>query len=217
MQGMLAWLLLGAAVGYGLVRVCAGYPGPERTYAVLAPREVAFLRAAGSATFPAGGAVSPSADEVDLIGYTDHWLTLVPPRMRLLMRLLLFLVEHGTLFFPAPGPRGWRRFSSLSTEQQTAVLESWRTSRLYPRRLVFMSLRAILAMGYLARPRVLRELRLAPLDLETPVCEADLLYPPIGRGPDAIRYSTADLTPPSDATPLSLEGPLHPRYADKTS
>jgi hypothetical protein len=214
---MLAWLLLGAVVGYGLVRVFAGYPGPERTYAVLAPREVALQSAAGNATFPAGGAISPSGDEADLPGYTDHWLTLVPPRMRLLMRLLLFLIEHGTLFLPAPGPRGWRRFSSLSTEQQAAVLESWRASRLYPRRVVFMSLRAILAMGYLALPRVLRELRMAPRDFETPVCEADLLYPPIGRGPEAIRYSTADLTPPSDGTPLSLEAPLHPRYAEKIS
>jgi hypothetical protein len=214
---MLGWLLLGAAVGYGLSRVCAGYPRPERAYLVLAPREVALLSAAGNATFPAGGAISPSGDEVDLAGYTDHWLTVVPPRMRLLMRLLLFLIEHGTLFWPAPGPRGWRRFSSLSTEQQAAVLEGWRTSRLHPRRLVFMSLRAILAMGYLAHPRVLRQLRLAPLDFETPVCEADLLYPPIGRGPETIRYSTADLTAPSDGAPLSQEGPLHPRYAEKTS
>ena len=113
MQAMLVWLLLSAALGYGLVRVCAGYPRLERTYAVLAPREVALLRAAGNATFPAGGALSPSGDEVDLGGYTDHWLTLVPPRMRLLMRLLFFLIEHATLFWPAPGPRGWRRFSSL--------------------------------------------------------------------------------------------------------
>ena len=217
MRAMLAWILLAIAVGYGLVRFCAGYPRPGRSYAVLAPREVALLHAAGNATFPAGGTPSPSGEEVDLAGYTDHWLTLVPPRMRLLMRLLLFLIEHGTLFLPAPGPRGWQRFSSLSTEQQAAALEGWRTSRFYPRRLVFMSLRAILSMGYLAHPRVLRQLRQAPLDFETPVCEADLLFPPIGRGPEAIRYSSADLTPPSDGTPLSLDGPLHPRYAEKIS
>ena len=217
MRAMLAWILLGIAVGYGLMRVCAGYPRPERSYAVLVPREVALLRAAGNATFPAGGELSPSGDEVDLAGYTDHWLTLVTPRMRLLMRLLFFLIEHGTLFFPAPRPRGWRRFSSLSTEQQAAALEGWRTSRLYPRRVAFMSLRAIFSMGYLAHPRVLRQLRQAPLAFETPVCEADLLFPPVGRGLGAIRYSSADLTPPSDGTPLSLEGALHPRYAEKIS
>ncbi len=217
MQPMLAWLLSSAALGYGLLRVWAGYPRPERAYAVLAPREVALLSAAGNATFPAGGELSPSADDAELAEYTDRWLTVLPPRMRLLMRFLLFLIEHATLFLPAPGLRGWRRFSSLPAEHQAAVLEGWRTSRFYPRRLVFMSLRAILSMGYLAHPRVLRRLRLAPLDFETPVCEADLLYPPIGRGPEAIRYSSADLTPPSDGTPLSLDGPLHPRYAEKTS
>jgi len=214
---MLAWLLLGAVVGYGWVRVCAGYPRQERKYAVLAPREVALLSAAANATFPPGGALSPSGEEADLAGYIDHWMTLVSPRIRLLMRLLLFLLEHATLLWRAPGPRGRRRFSSLAAEQQAAVLEGWRTSRLYPRRLVFMSLRAILAMGYLAHPRVLRELRLAPLDFETPVCEADLLYPPIGRGREAIRYTAADLTPPSDGTPLSPDGRLHPRYAEKPS
>ena len=46
MRAMLAWMLLGIAIGYGLIRVCAGYPRPERSYAVLAPREVALLRAA---------------------------------------------------------------------------------------------------------------------------------------------------------------------------
>jgi len=214
---MLAWLLLVAALGCGVARVFAGYPRPERSYAVLTLREAALLGAVGSAAFPAGAGLPPAGDELDLTGYTDRWLTLVPPRMRLMVRLLLFLVEHGTVIWPAPRPRGWRRFTSLSAEQQAAVLESWRTSRLYPRRVVFMSLRAILTMGYLAHPRVLRELGLAPRDFDTPVCEADLLYPPIGRGPEAIRRSSADLTPPSDGTPLGLEAPLHPRYAGNTS
>ena len=75
------------------------------------------------------------------------------PRIRLLMHLLFFLIEHATLFFPAPGRGGRRRFSSLALEQRAAVLEGWRTSRLFPRRLVFASLRAILTMGYFALPR----------------------------------------------------------------
>jgi hypothetical protein len=63
---------------------------------------------------------------------------------------------------------------------------------------------------------VLRQLGLAPLDLPTPICEADLLYPPVGEGPDAIRFSEADLTPPSDGTPVDLTGPLHPAYAERS-
>jgi hypothetical protein len=131
------------------------------------------------------------------------------------MRLLFFLVEHATLVAPAPGWGGWRRFSSLSPEQRIAALDGWRTSRHFARRLVFTSLRAILTMGYFSHPPVLRQLRVAPLAIETPVCEADLLYPPIGRSPEAIRWSAADLTPPSDGTPVDLDGPLHPAYAER--
>jgi hypothetical protein len=101
------------------------------------------------------------------------------PRLRFLMHLLFFLLEHATLFFPAPGRAGRRRFSSLALEQRTASLEAWRTSRLYPRRLVFSSLRAILTMGYFAHPSVLRQLGLAPYAVRTPIRD-DLWYPRIG-------------------------------------
>ncbi len=214
---VIAWVLLGAAIGYGLARVFAGYPRPEPAYRVLARREAAFLDAAAEATFPAGGAIPSSGREAGLPGYVDRWLAALPPRMRLLLRMLFFLVEHGTVFFPAPGARGWRRFSSLSEEQRVAALEGWRRSRLFPRRLVFTSLRAILTMGYFAHPPVMRQLGVAPLDLETPVGEADLLYPPIGAPSAAIRYTREDLTAPSDGTPVDLAGPLHPDYAEQGS
>ena len=211
---MLGWIVLAVAAAWGLARVFAGYPRPAAACRVLAPREVALLDAAAQATFPPGGAIPPSGRDADVPSYTDRWLEVLHPRMRLLMRLLFFLVEHATLFFPAPGPRGWRRFSSLSPEQQVVALEGWRSSRLFPRRLVFASLRAILTMGYFAHPPVLRQLGLAPLAIETPVCEADLLYPPIGRGPDAIAHGLSDLTPPSEGVPLDPDGPLHPGFAE---
>jgi hypothetical protein len=213
---MIGWVVLGAAVGYALARVFVGYAPPPRPFKVLTRREVAVLTAAANATFPPGGAVPPSGGEADIAGYADRWLAVLHGRILLLMRMLFFLIEHATLFFPASGRRGWRRFSSLSMEQQTQVLEGWRTSRLYPRRMVFASLRAILTMGYFAHPPVLRQLRLAPLDIETPVCEADLLYPSIGRAPGTIPYGPDDVTPPSSGVPVDLDGPLHPRYAEKT-
>jgi hypothetical protein len=94
-----------------------------------------------------------------------------------------------------------------------AALEGWRTSRFFARRVVFTSLRAILTMGYIAHPPVLRELGLAPYAIETPVCHADLLYPPVGAPREAVPYGPEDLTPPSDGTPLRLDGPLHRDYA----
>jgi hypothetical protein len=130
------------------------------------------------------------------------------------VRLLFFLVEHATIVFPAPGGlSGMRRFSSLSEAQRVAALDGWQRSRLFPRRLVFTSLRAIATMGYFSSPAVLRALDLAPRAIPTPVCEADLLYPRIGAHPDTIRKTRADLTPPSDGTPLPSDAPLHPCYA----
>lgn len=207
---MWLWLALAALLGLGLRRVFAGYPGPGLT--CLAPREAAFAVAASEAMFPSGGAIPESGPDAGIPAFLDRYVAAVPPQVRLLMRLLFFLVEHATLFFPAPAPRGWRRFSSLDHEQRVAVLDGWRASRLFPRRLVFTSLRAMLTMGYFADPAVLRRIGLAPFAVETPVCEADLLYPPIGRPRAEIRYGPQDLSPANEGTPLRLDDPLHPAY-----
>jgi len=212
---MLALLLVAGCLVAVALRVFAGHPRAATHYRHLARREVAFLNAAGDATFPRGGAIPASGSDADVAGYVDRWLAVSTPRIRALMHLLFFLVEHSTLVAPARGWGGWRRFSSLSPEQRIAVLDGWRQSRHFARRLVFTSLRAVLTMGYFSHPPVLRQLRLAPLAIETPVCEADLLYPPVGRPPEAIRFGAADLTPPGTAPPVDLDGPLHPDYAER--
>lgn len=209
-------LALLAAAALLLWRLLARYPHPAAgRFRVLAAREVAFLEAACEALFPPGGDLPVSGSEAGLPAWVDGYVALQPPRGRLLMRLLFCLLEQATLVFPAPGRGGRRRFSSLDPAQREAVLEGWQRSRLFPRRLVFTSLRAILTMGYFAHPAVLRGLGLAPYRVEPPVAEADLLYPPIGAPPAAIRFTRADLTPPSDGTPLR-GAPLHPDYAGES-
>jgi hypothetical protein len=214
---MWIWILVAAALGYAASRVALGYPRPAQRFHSLFRHEVAFLTGAAEATFPAGGEIPPSGLEADVPAYTDQLLTASHPRMRLMMHLLFFLVEHGTIFFPVPGPRGWRRFSALAADQRAAALEGWRTSRLFPRRLVFASLRAILTMGYFAFPPVLRQLGLAPYEIRTPVVEADLWYPRIGASRASLRLSPADLTPPSDGRPIPLDSPLHPAYRKRSA
>jgi hypothetical protein len=212
---MIGWLAFGAVLGFGLVRIGWGYARPAKAPLLLSARELAFVAAAADATFPAGGALPPSGSDAGVAAYADRWLAVVQPRMRLLIRLLFFLVEHATLFFPAPGRLGFRRFTSLSAEQQAAALEGWRTSRFRARRLVFESLRAIVAMAYLAHPPLLRQLGLAPRRIESPVCEADLLFPPIGAGPEAIRWTREDLDPAGrSAEPLTADAPIDPRFAE---
>lgn len=159
-----------------------GYPRPPRSIRVLRPREYAAIVAAASATFPRGGAVPPSALDVDVAGQVDRFLAVQARRSRILMRLLFVLIEHATLLFPARGPGGWRRFSALTPQQQVGYLDGWRTSRLFFRRLVFTSLRAIVTMGYLGHPTVLASLGLTPREIAPRPCPADGLWPPISDG-----------------------------------
>ncbi|MFT5443607.1 MAG: hypothetical protein ACI8W3_002657 [Myxococcota bacterium] len=189
-----------------------GYPIPQKRFAVLAPREVAFLSATAEVMFPAGGAIPISGTEADLPSYADQFLRSVDKGKRWEIRALFMLFEQATLFFPGGGASGWRRFSSLSLEQRELVLQGWHQSPQFLRQILFVALRAVLTMGYLGHPAVTRHLRVAPYAFDTPICEADLLYPAVGQHPDTIKYTREDLTPPSSGEPLDLEGALHERY-----
>ena len=214
---VIVWLLLGCAAAYGLTRVALGYPRPGERYECLNRAEAALVEGAAGAMFPPGGAIPESGLDADLPGYMDRLLAASHPRQRRQLHMLFFLIEHATLCFPAPGRGGLRRFSSLSHDQRVDVLQDWATSNLFFRRLCFTSLRALLTLGYFAHPPVTRRLGVAPPAVETPVCEADLLYPPIGAGPEAIAFTADDLTEPSDGTPILPGAPRHRRYVEDLS
>jgi len=206
------WIPIAIAALWALRRLFFAYPRPGRRYEVIARREAAFLDAVAETTFPAGGSIPISGRMADVAGRIDGMLAALPGRQRGLIRALFMLVEQATLFFPAPGAGGFRRFSALNGEQRDAVLHGWLESRFFSRRLVFGALRALLTMAYLEHPAVARHLSLAYYDLESPICEADRLYPPIGLRPDENPLCDADLTPPSSGVPIDLDGPLHPHY-----
>lgn len=195
-------------------RLFFGYSVSGRKYEVLAAREVAFLTSTAEVMFPADGAIPFSGVEADLPGYADRFLGSIPPGVRWQIRALFMLFEHATLLFPGPGWSGMRRFSSLTIEQRELVLQGWSQSPKFARQMIFTALRAVLTMGYLGHPVVMRHLGVAPYAIDTPVCEADLLYPAIGTHPDQIPYTEQDLSEPSNGTPLDLAGPLHPDYAE---
>ncbi len=210
-----AALALLALAGWAGWRIWGGHPPAPRGLA-LARRELATLAAAADAIFPRGGPLEPSGADAGVGEWVDRFAAAAPAGQRRLMRLLFFAVEHATLVFPvARGPRGLRRFSAQPPDVRAAWLEQWRTSRLFARRLAFTSLRALVTLGYFADPVVLRALGLAPRAIETPVCEADLLYPPVGQPRAAVRYTRADVSPPSDGVPIAPGDPLHPAYAER--
>ncbi|MDE0909966.1 MAG: hypothetical protein OSB60_05840 [Myxococcota bacterium] len=213
---MISWLIITALIFAVFYRALLGYPKPRRQYNVLARREVAFLNATAEVLFPADGAIPFSGLEADIPNYADRFLSALEPRVRLQIRALFMLFEHVTLFLPASGISGFRRFSALKIEQRELVMQAWSQSPSFARQLVFTALRAVLTMGYLGHPVVARHLNVAPYDIDTPVCEADLLYPPVGGHRSEILFTEADLTPPSNGTPIDLDGPLAPEYLESS-
>jgi hypothetical protein len=203
-----AWIAL-ALLAIGLRRLALGY-GPT-PYRMLFRHEAAYVEAAADAMFPPGGEIPESGVEAGIPAHVDRYLAAMPARQRLLIHALFLLMEQVTLFFPAPGWGGWRRFSSLTPEQRIASLEGWRSSRMFPRRLVFLALRSLLTMGYFSCPSVLRAMEVAPLEIKTPVVEADLLYPRAGRPKSEIAFGPDDVSGLLEE-PLPPDAPLHPEY-----
>jgi hypothetical protein len=220
--GFALGLALALVLGLGW-RVWAGYPRPASPLPGLSRREAALVAAAAEALFPRGGAVPPSGLDAGVPAWCGRWLAALPPGTRLLVRCLFALMEHATLLFPAPGWDGFRRFSALDPERRGQLLEGWRTSRWFLRRLVFTSLRAIVTQGYFADAAVLRALRLAPFAIEAPVTAADALYPPIGQPRSTIRFRAEQvevqgpLDRPPAGVPLDLTSPLHPDYRERVT
>jgi hypothetical protein len=216
-SGMLLWLIVSALAIWLVIRIGFGYPPLTRSYQVLRRNEVALLASVSEAMFPPGGHIPSSGLDANLPDYIDRWMSVSAKQTRVLMHLLYFLIEHATVIFSAPGRAGRRRFSALDFDQRVAVLQGWGESSLYLRRIVFVSLRSILTMGYFAHPPVLRQLGVAPFAIDSPICEADLLYPRIGERSCDIEYTAADLTTVREAAPLLPGSPLRADFAEESS
>jgi hypothetical protein len=209
---VIIWLLISFAVLLTARRVFSGYPKGAEEYSVLAPREVEFISSVSEVMFPAGGAIPFSGLDARIPRYADRFLAALEPPQRLEIRVLFAVFEHATLFFPGPGWNGFRRFSSLDLEQREVAMQGWSQSSVFLRQMIFTALRAVLTMGYLGHPTVMSHLRVAPLDFETPICDADLIFTEIGAHPDDNPLRDAETTPPSTGIPLDIEGPAHPDY-----
>ncbi len=187
---------------FALYRLKLRYPRPDVVYAVIGAGEAAFLAKASETLFPAHPGMARDGVGVDMPAYADGYLATLPRRQRLLIRALFMLFEQGTLLFPARGVGGFRRFSSLNAEQRAATFAGWDGSRLALRRMAMTALKAVLIMGYFGHEENLAGLGMAPFEIESPICPADLLYPPIGAPRSAIVYSESDLTEHPDTRPL---------------
>jgi hypothetical protein len=139
---LVALLVRAIALGYPAATLPAG--------AFLSRKEQAIAAACADALFPPGGPIPVSGTEAGLVAYMNTYIARLPPSPRTLVRLLLHFVEHGPWVF---GPR-FARFTRLRADERIVALREMSESPIYFRRVAFLSLRAMMTMGYLAHPAV---------------------------------------------------------------
>ena len=135
--------------------VFLGYPAGLTTHN-LSRKEQAILAAAADALFPPGGPIPLSGTEAGAIPYLDAYVGRVDAAQRALMRLLFQAVEHGPWLF---GPR-LARFTRLGAAERIVFLRMLARSDRYFLRVIFLSLRIMLTMAYLANEEVARRMRI---------------------------------------------------------
>jgi hypothetical protein len=155
---VLLWILPAVVLVALLVRAVGfGYPPPRLPEgAFLGRKEQAVVAACADALFPPGGPIPLSGTEAGLVAYMDRYVGGLPALPRLLGRLLFHSIEHSPWIF---GPRRVR-FTRLRPEERIAALRGLADSSLYFRRVSFLSMRAMMTMGYLANPQVAERMRM---------------------------------------------------------
>jgi len=155
--------LVGAAavlvvLGLFVRAVFFGYPKPALARSILSAKEQAIIAACADALFPSDGPIPISGTQAGLVAYMDAYIRRFPSGPRLLLRLLFQFIEHGPWLF---GPRP-ARFTRLSPADRVRALEGMHKSRIYFRRVAFISMRAVLTMGYFANAEVARRVGCEP-------------------------------------------------------
>lgn len=189
----------------------SGYPPAPPGLSVLHRGEAAFVRSAAEVLFPDGSEMPVSGVDAQLPHYIDRHLAALPASKRWQIRALFFLMEHLTLVWPSE-EEGRKRFSTLTAASRVAKLDRLAE---HPRglfRLVFIALRGVLVLGYLGHPANLRELGLAPFEIERAVSDAELLFPRVGGLVSSIPHSIEDRTTDDRLPPLHPESPRERAY-----
>ncbi|MDP7111159.1 MAG: GMC family oxidoreductase N-terminal domain-containing protein, partial [Myxococcota bacterium] len=176
----MTWVWIGVPVLVAVltyVRLFAGYGAPGRQLEHLRPWSHAFTSAAGDTLFPAGGALPPSAADVDVVGYLDDWMGRLPRQQRTLIKLLFLMLEQAPLLALSP-----RRFSGLPREARERVFATWEGSRLYYRRSILAGLRTVFSFAYLDHPKVHEALGIADRKACQPIPTTHLTPDELGEG-----------------------------------
>jgi hypothetical protein len=110
----------------------------------------AVVAACADTMFPPAGPIPISGTEAGLVEYVEKYQVALSPSRRVLMDMMFSFIQMSPCLF---GPRR-SLFTRLSPADRLRVFEGMAKSPVYFRRVVFLSMRAIMTMGYFACPRV---------------------------------------------------------------
>jgi hypothetical protein len=110
----------------------------------------AMVSACADAMFPPAGPIPVSGTQAGLVAYVESYLRSLSLLRRILVRMLFLFIQLSPWLF---GPRR-SCFTRLRPAERIRVLKDMAVSRLYLRRISFLSMRAIMTMGYFACPLV---------------------------------------------------------------
>ena len=116
----------------------------------MSKNEQFVVAACADTMFPPAGPIPISGTEAGLVAYVAAYLAALPRMRANLIRLLFLFIQLSPWLF---GPRR-SRFTRLQPSDRIRFFEEMATSKLYFRRVAFLSMRAILTMGYFACPQV---------------------------------------------------------------
>ncbi len=210
---MFIGLLVIALLLVGYRRFVSSYPPAPAGLGVLHRGEAVFVESAAEVLFPGGAGLSVAGVDAHLPHYVDRHLAALPRVQRIQIRALFLVFEHLTLVIPGNEPGGRGRFSKLSTASRASVLARLADHSNVLFRTLFQALRAVLVLGYLGHPANLRDLGVAPFEIEFGVSDAELLFPRIGGLVSSIEFGLDDRTDPAELGPLDPNGPRHRAYA----
>lgn len=108
------------------------------------------VAACADTMFPPAGSIPVSGTQAGLVAYVEAYLVALSWTRRLLVRLLFLFIQLSPWLF---GPRH-SRFTRLRPIDRYRVFQDMAFSTLYLRRIAFLSVRAIMTMGYFACPLV---------------------------------------------------------------
>jgi hypothetical protein len=113
-------------------------------------REHATLRAINDVLYPPGGTIPWGANQVGVCEYVDDYVFGMKEKQRRMIRMLFLFLEFAPLLLL----RGRTRLSRMTPARCQKFLESLENSRLYFLRIVLISVRTIIGMGFMADSRV---------------------------------------------------------------